>query len=89
MPSVLTIRVQPRASSNRLSWNGELLKVYTTSPPVDGEANDAVIHAISKAFHIPKSSIQIDAGHKSRDKRLLLESIEPDALLLILSSLSE
>jgi len=89
MSADLTVRVHPRAASNRLVWNGEQLKIYTTSPPVDGEANEAVIQAVSKAFRVPKSSIRIVAGHKSRDKRLSLESIDPEALLLILDSLSE
>ena len=34
----------------------------------DGEANKALLEPISDEFHVPKTSIAIVAGAKSRDK---------------------
>ena len=41
-----------------------------TSPPVDGEANAAVIELFAKQLGVPKSAIEVVAGAASRRKRL-------------------
>jgi len=38
------------------------------SKPVKGEANQEIIKKLSKHFQIPKSSIRIKSGHKSKQK---------------------
>ncbi len=38
---LITVRVHPRASRAKTSWNGEELEVWVTAPPVDGAANAA------------------------------------------------
>lgn len=50
------------------SLTGELL-VYVREPAVEGKANVAVIELLAKYFNIPKSSIQLISGHKSKLKR--------------------
>lgn len=44
------------------------LTVYLRAKPHDGEANTALIKTLSKHFDIPKTSIKIIRGHKSRTK---------------------
>ena len=69
----LTVFVQPRSSKNMIAGlHDQALKVKLTSPPVDGAANKMCIQYLSKCLKVPKSSIEIVSGHKSRTKRLLL-----------------
>ena len=78
--SELPVRVTPRASRERLENAGDVLKVYTTAPPTDGQANNAVIKLVSKALGVPKSRINIKRGGSSRDKLLWIEGLGPKEL---------
>ena len=44
---LLTVRVHVRASRSKTSWNGKLLEVWVTDPPVGGAANKAVLKAVA------------------------------------------
>ena len=69
----LMVFVQPRSSKNMIAGlHNNALKIKLTSPPVDGAANKMCIQYLAKCLKIPKSSIEIVSGHKSRTKRLLL-----------------
>ena len=67
------ILVAPRAARTRLGpVHGDRLKVAVTAPPVDGEANAAVIDAFRRALRIPQSAIEVTAGHTGRRKTLAI-----------------
>ncbi|MBI5884972.1 MAG: DUF167 domain-containing protein [Deltaproteobacteria bacterium] len=72
----IKVRVRPRASKNQVegAHNGALC-VRLTSPPVEGAANAALIELFSKLLKIRKSAISIEAGGKSRDKRVFVEDV--------------
>ena len=77
-PSVqleLDIRVQPRASRNAIEVDGERITVRVTALPESGKANDAVVSLLAKRLGVPKRSVQIVRGHKSRDKRISIEGV--------------
>ena len=46
------------------------LTVYLRAKAHDGEANEALIKALSKYFDVPKTSIAITRGTKSRHKQI-------------------
>ena len=46
------------------------LTVYLRAKAHDGEANEALIKALSKHFGVPKTSIAITRGAKSRHKQI-------------------
>ena len=72
----IRIRLQPRSSKDSLDGaQGGSLKVRLTAPPVEGEANRALIEFLSKLLKIKKSSFEIDAGFKSRGKRVKAEGV--------------
>ena len=71
----LDIRVQPRASRNAIEVDGERITVRVTAAPESGKANDAVVSLLAKRLGVPKRSVQIVRGHKSRDKRIRIEGI--------------
>ncbi len=60
----IEIRVIPRAKLNKI----ELPKVWVTTAPTDGKANDAVIAMLAKHFGVAKSRIKLVRGETSRDK---------------------
>ena len=72
------VHVTPKASVNRvkaeISGEGKIsLKIYVTSVPEDGKANEAVVKLLSKELKVPKSAITIIQGLKSRKKVVRIE----------------
>ena len=62
----LTVRVSPRASRSAVGpIRGGALVVAVTSPPVDGEANEAVVETLSEWLDVPARAIVI-VGPPSR-----------------------
>lgn len=79
----ITVKVTPRAKKNRLgSWQGDVLKVFITAPPVDGKANAALVKFLSAEWGISQASIKIIHGETSRDKVLEI----PDTVKLPLQN---
>ena len=65
----IALRVQPRASKNRVAGKTENgWKIALTAPPVDGKANQACLAFLSKLLHVPRASIHIVRGETSRQK---------------------
>lgn len=66
-----TVIVKPGTSQEKIieTSPGELT-VYLRAKAHDGEANEALIKALSKYFNIPKTSIVITRGVKSRHKQI-------------------
>lgn len=80
------ILVQPRASRARLGpMHDGRLKVAVTSPPVDGEANAAVIELLARTLGIPKRQIEIVSGESSQRKTIRIDGLEPAALDKVLA----
>ena len=60
------------------------LRVAVTAPPVDGEANAAVIDAVAKAFGVRRSAVTIAHGERGRRKTLAVEGADAQALETLL-----
>jgi uncharacterized protein (TIGR00251 family) len=72
----LRLHVQPRAKRSEIAGvHGRALKVKVAAPPVDDAANRAIVQYFSTLLGIPKSSIQILSGLKSREKKLQIRGI--------------
>jgi len=82
---IVEVTVQPRASRNELAGEHQgRLKVRLTAPPVEGEANSECVRFLARCLGVPKSSVEIIQGHRSRQKTLLVRGPAPeqvDALL--------
>lgn len=55
-------------------------EVHTTKRPHDNEANRAVVELLAKAFGLPKDSIAIKKGLKSRLKLVCVDGLQEEAL---------
>lgn len=82
---VLQVRVTPKSSRNRVVIESDLVKVYVTSPPADGEANQAVVETVAKSLKIAKSRVELVKGHTSREKTLAIQGLGLDEVLALLS----
>jgi hypothetical protein len=69
----LRVRVKPGAREESVSRepDGSLL-VSVHERAHEGKANEAVVAAVAKHFHVPKTSVRILSGQKSRTKLLEL-----------------
>ncbi|HEX2691873.1 MAG TPA: DUF167 domain-containing protein [Kofleriaceae bacterium] len=76
MAVTIDILVQPRASRAKIGpMHDGRIKVAVTAPPVDGEANLAVIEIIAKQLGIARSHVEVVAGANSRRKTLRIANV--------------
>lgn len=63
------MRVTPRAARDEVvGWEGGILRVRVTAPPVDGRANRAVLALVAETLGVPRSSVLLVRGERGRDK---------------------
>ena len=75
------VRVQPRASTTEVAGvHGEALKVRLTAPPVDGAANEELIHFLADVFVVKRQSVRILGGESSRSKIVEIDGITERAV---------
>jgi uncharacterized protein (TIGR00251 family) len=76
----LKVRLTPRSSKDRLTgWDGEVLKVNLTAPPIDGQANRSLLKFLAKILNLRFSDLSLDQGAASRQKTIVIESLsEPE-----------
>jgi len=74
---VLSVRVQPRASSDAiLGWRDGSLRVRVTAPPVEGEANLAVARLLARALRVAPTAVAVIHGARARDKRVRVAGLD-------------
>lgn len=72
----IDILVQPRASRAKIGpVHDGRLKVAVTSPPVDGEANAAVIELLAKTLGIARGAVEVVGGATSRRKTVRIAGV--------------
>lgn len=72
---VLSVRVTPKASSNRIKVEHradgtQLIRVYVTAVAENGKANEAVIALLAKELGVAKSALTITHGQLTRQKTI-------------------
>ena len=80
---LLFIRVQPRSSKDGFAEIMEnCRKLRIKAAPVDGKANEHLIRYLSRLLGVPKSHVQVETGHNSRNKRIRIKELSalPDVL---------
>lgn len=64
-----SVTVKPGTSQEKIvEISPDEIVAYLRAKPHDGEANTALVKLLSKHFDIPKTSIKIVRGAKSRNK---------------------
>lgn len=87
---VVGVRVTPSAPRTAVQGlYGDRLKVCVAAPPEAGRANRALVEALSGWLGLPRTSIQVIAGHTARDKMVAFAGIEEEELRKRLAVLAQ
>ena len=74
---LIDIRVIPRAGRSGIAGlRAGAVLVRLAAAPVDGAANAELIDVLAKALGVPKRSIEIVSGDKSRSKRVRIDGFD-------------
>ncbi len=73
---VLEVLVQPRASRSRaVGVHDGRLKLQLAAPPVDGEANEALVELLARALGVRKADVTIVRGETGRRKTVRVAGV--------------
>jgi len=74
---ILELHVQPGAKRSEFAGeHGGRLKLRLAATAVEGKANAELVEFLADYFGVPKRSVRIAAGLKSRRKRVIIEGAE-------------
>ena len=73
----MRLRVQPRASREGIDRSGQagVWRVRVSAPPVDGEANRAVLALLVRALGVRLGALSIVRGAGGRDKVVRVDGL--------------
>jgi uncharacterized protein len=75
------VLVTPRASREKIGpVVGDRLKIAVTAPPVDGEANAAIVASLARALGVARSAVSIVRGDGSRRKTVRVAGVTAAAV---------
>jgi uncharacterized protein (TIGR00251 family) len=73
---ILDVHVQPGASRSEFAGrHGERIKIRLAAPAVEGKANVALVEFLAEHYGVPRRSVRIVSGLKSRRKRVAIEGL--------------
>jgi uncharacterized protein (TIGR00251 family) len=76
--TLLLVKLQPRACRNEVGEPlGDELKIKVTAPPVDSEANEALVKLLAAKLDCARSRVELIRGQTSRHKTILLHRFTP------------
>ena len=79
--AIIKVRVIPRAGQTKLAGRrGDALLIRVAAAPVDEAANLELIAFLAQLFDLPRRSITIEAGRRSRDKRVRVSDLSDEQL---------
>ena len=88
----IAIRAQPRASRDAIvgpiddGRGGIAVKIAVTAPPVEGEANAAIVKLLAKLLGVPKRQVVITSGEVGRTKTVDVTGVDRAYVLSRLSA---
>ena len=83
--AVLEVLAQPRASRSRVVGEHDgRLKIQLAAPPVDGEANAALLAFLADRLGLKRADVVLLAGETGRRKRVKVAGLGADAAARLL-----
>ena len=76
--AALAVRVTPRASKNEIVevLSDGTVKVHLTAPPVEGQANEALLKFLADVLGVATSRLEIVVGEGGRDKLISVTDMD-------------
>ena len=79
--ALLRLHVAPRARRTEVAgFHGDALKVRLAAPPVDNQANRALLEFLAERLGVGRSTLDLLSGQTGRDKRVLVRGVRGDAV---------
>jgi uncharacterized protein (TIGR00251 family) len=76
------VRLAPRSASNRVDGVLDgVLKVRVTAPAVEGAANTALVYLLADELGVARRDVRIVAGAASRQKLVVVDGLDPEAVV--------
>ncbi|MFT3837126.1 MAG: DUF167 domain-containing protein [Myxococcaceae bacterium] len=83
----LLVLVQPRASRTKvLGEHDGRLKIALAAPPVDGEANAALVEFLAERVGVKRAQIELLDGLTGRRKRLKITGLDAARVSMVICS---
>lgn len=77
----IAVKITPRAHRSEIAGReGDVYKLRVSSPPVEGQANEACVRLLADALDVAPSSIRIVTGRSSRSKIIEIEGLEREEI---------
>lgn len=88
--TIVKVTVKPKSREKELvaELSKDVIVVNLKSPAREGKANSELIKRVAKALSISSSSITLVAGHKSREKTLLVQGMSQEDIEQRLSTVT-
>jgi uncharacterized protein YggU (UPF0235/DUF167 family) len=81
MKARLTLKIRAGARSTEFAGrHGDAWKLHVSAPPVDGEANQAIVRFLAKLAGVSASAVRIVTGFTSSTKIVELDGVDPERL---------
>jgi uncharacterized protein len=81
----LELLIQPRASRTRVAGEHDgRLKLQLAAPPVDGEANAALVEFLAGALGVRKADVTLRRGEAGRRKSVRVTGVTAEAVVAAL-----
>ena len=83
----LRVVVKPNSKEKKLiaERNPDSISINLKSPAREGKANTELVKKLSKLLKLSSNAIRIVAGHKSREKVILIDGLSTEEVEQILS----
>jgi uncharacterized protein (TIGR00251 family) len=83
--TVLAIHVQPKAkTTDVVGWHGDAVKIRVAAPPVEGAANEALVHFLAEQLGVARGAVRVVSGATARRKRIVIDGVERGRVLELL-----
>jgi len=79
--TILRVHVVPNAKIDTVAGEyGDAMKIKLRAPAVEGKANAALICFLAKQLELPRHSIVLERGSRSRDKVIRIDGLTEEAV---------
>lgn len=75
------VRLTPRARQDRLiGWRDDVLWAQVSAPPVEGQANEALVRLLAQGLKVPRGQVRLLSGQRSRQKVVAVEGLTAEEI---------
>lgn len=80
-PARLAVRLTPRGGADRVEGAADgALRVRVAAPPVDGQANRALLRLLADELGVARGAVRLVAGESGRTKVVEVDGLDASAL---------